>query len=177
MHDPPIEGNFSDENGNAIKPRIVEDYHKHMGYVDKSDRMANSYGISRRSWKWTNKIFFHLLDISILNAFLLHKSAKGKLSHKHFREQLVRDLIFKTQDTNFVHRGTSIGRPSSATKQLARLEMKNSKHWPSKSQNNRRCRVCSANNKRTRTKYYCEKCDVGLCVEDCFTKWHTRVNF
>jgi hypothetical protein len=46
MHVSPAEGNFRDESGNALKPAIVEDYNQHMGYVDKSDRMANSYSIS-----------------------------------------------------------------------------------------------------------------------------------
>jgi hypothetical protein len=29
-----------------------------MGFVDKSDRMVNSYGTARRIWKWTKKLFF-----------------------------------------------------------------------------------------------------------------------
>jgi hypothetical protein len=51
IHNSPAEGNFCDENRNAIKSLIVEDYYCHMGYVDKGDRMANSYSISRRTWK------------------------------------------------------------------------------------------------------------------------------
>ena len=43
----------------------------HMGYVDKGDRMANSYSINRRTWKWTKKLFFHLLDLAILNSYIL----------------------------------------------------------------------------------------------------------
>ena len=68
IHDPPSEGNFWDEHRNAIKPAIVADYNRHMGYVDKADRMANSYTTSRRTWKWTKKLFFHLLDMTILNS-------------------------------------------------------------------------------------------------------------
>jgi hypothetical protein len=51
MHDPPVEGNFADESGRAIKPTVVEDYNTYMGFVDKSDKMVNSYGIARRTWK------------------------------------------------------------------------------------------------------------------------------
>jgi hypothetical protein len=40
-----------------------------MGFVDKSDRMANSYGIAWRTWKWTKKLFFHLTDMTILTVF------------------------------------------------------------------------------------------------------------
>ena len=82
IHTPPVEGNFCDESGNAVKPRVIEDYNAHMGYVDKPDRMVNSYGIARRTWKWTKKLFFHLTDMSILNAFLLHKTCGGKMTQK-----------------------------------------------------------------------------------------------
>jgi len=53
IHDPPREGNYRDEHGNAIKPAIMVDYNRHMGTVDKVDRMANSYKASRQTWKWT----------------------------------------------------------------------------------------------------------------------------
>jgi hypothetical protein len=43
IHDTPAEGNFCDESGNALKPAIVDDYNRHMGYVNESDRMANSH--------------------------------------------------------------------------------------------------------------------------------------
>ena len=42
MNAPPVEGNFTDESGQAIKPRTVEDYNTYMKFVDKSDRMVNS---------------------------------------------------------------------------------------------------------------------------------------
>ena len=43
MYAPPVEGHFTNESGQAIKPRVVEDSYAHMGFVDKSDRMVNSY--------------------------------------------------------------------------------------------------------------------------------------
>jgi hypothetical protein len=64
-HHPSAEGNFcGDEHGNVLKPAIVQDYNRHMGYVDKSDGMTNSYSISRCTWKWTKKLFFHFLDLA-----------------------------------------------------------------------------------------------------------------
>jgi len=47
IHSAPVEGNFWNEGGKAIKPQIVMDYNHHMGYVDMGDRMANSYSISQ----------------------------------------------------------------------------------------------------------------------------------
>jgi hypothetical protein len=43
MHKPQAEGNFCDECGRAHKPASVEGYSQQMYYVDKGDRMANSY--------------------------------------------------------------------------------------------------------------------------------------
>jgi len=97
-HAPPVEGNFTQESGQAIKPRAVEDYNVYMRFVDKSDRMVKSYGTARRTWQWTKKLFFHLIDMSILNAFLIHKSRSGKMTHKNFCEILVRELIIHLQE-------------------------------------------------------------------------------
>jgi len=36
MHAPPVEGNFTQESGQATKPRAVEDYNANMRFVDKS---------------------------------------------------------------------------------------------------------------------------------------------
>jgi len=80
-HDPPAEGTFCDSNGKAIKPQIVADYNRHMGYVVKGDRMANSYSINCRTWKWTKKLFFHLFDLAILNSYILFSSLGVRKFH------------------------------------------------------------------------------------------------
>src|SRR5215510_15307345 len=131
---------ISQMTGHAIKPRVVEDYSTCMGFVDKSDRMVNSYGIARRTWKWTKKLFFHLTDMTILNAYIMHKSSGGKMTHKGFREVLVRDLIILSREENVTASGVSKGRPSPFSSQFSRLEVKHSQHWPSKGKQ-RRCRV------------------------------------
>jgi hypothetical protein len=99
-----------------------------MGFVDKSDRMVNSYGIARRTWMWTNKLFFHFLDMTILNAYLFQKSCDGKMTHKKFREILVQDLIVQMHKVNITVTGVSQGRPSSSGAQLNRLEVKHLQH-------------------------------------------------
>ena len=51
MDPPPAEGNFCDENNRPVKPHIMEQYNRHMGYIDNSDHMATSYLKSRRTLK------------------------------------------------------------------------------------------------------------------------------
>jgi len=38
-----------DKHGKVLKPAIVQDYYRHVGYVGKSNQMTNSYFTSRWS--------------------------------------------------------------------------------------------------------------------------------
>ncbi|PNF42225.1 hypothetical protein B7P43_G05522, partial [Cryptotermes secundus] len=125
--------------------------HTHMGYVHKADRMANSYSTSRRTWKWTNKLFFHLLDLTILNSFILLPSCGAKLSHREFRLALVRKML----------EHAARGPP----------------HWPTSSNKRPSCRVCSSHGKWSYIWTKCMKCDVGLCISGCFQQYHMKATF
>jgi hypothetical protein len=114
-----------------------------MGYVDKGDRMADSYSISRRTFKWMKKLIFHLLDPAVLNTHGLHSSCGcKKMSHRDFWYNLVRNML--------AHAGTEwrvprpLGRPPNVESRVATLEVCGSKRWPSRSEKKPRCRVCKA---------------------------------
>jgi len=78
MGPPPAEGNFFDNSNRPIKPHIVERYNRHVGYVNNSDHMANSYLMSQRIFKWTTKLFFHFLDLTVLSSWILLPSCGAK---------------------------------------------------------------------------------------------------
>ena len=42
-----------------------------MRGVYLAEQLKESYQIDRRSKKWWHRIFFHLLDVSVVNSFLL----------------------------------------------------------------------------------------------------------
>ena len=75
---PPAEGNFCDDSNRPVKPHIVERYNRHMGFVDISDRMANSYSMSRRNFSGPRNCFFHILDLTVLNSWILLSSGETK---------------------------------------------------------------------------------------------------
>jgi hypothetical protein len=56
-------------------------------------------------WKCTKKLIFNLTDMTILNAFLIHKSCGGKMTHKNFREVLVCELIIHSHEENVTASG------------------------------------------------------------------------
>jgi hypothetical protein len=53
----------------AQKSVTFED--RHMGYVNKGNIMENNYSISWKTWKWTEKLYFLLLDLIILNRYII----------------------------------------------------------------------------------------------------------
>ena len=54
-------------------------------------------------------------------------------------------------------------RPPNVETHVARLEVCGSKHWPTWSKKQLRCRVCKARGVTKKVFMKCCKCDVGLC--------------
>ena len=140
---PPEEGNFCDDSKRAVKPQTVAWYNRHMGYVDISDRMANNFSMCPRTLKLTTKLFFHLLDLTVINSCILLSSCGTKCTHKDFRLLLVRNLIEEAGRSHYPPTPRLVGRPSAAAANVMRLESRHNQHWPAKHKNNVRCRVCS----------------------------------
>ena len=114
-----------------------------MGYMDKGDRMANSYSINCRTLKWMKKLFFHLLALAILNSYILHSSCGGnKISHRDFQFTFMRNMLAHAGPEQRIPRPT--GRPTNVESHIARLKVCGSKHWLIPSETQLRCRVCKA---------------------------------
>lgn len=54
-------------------PKAVTTYNSHMGGVDLLDALLGYYRIQNRSHKFYHRIFFHLLDMTTVNAWLLYR--------------------------------------------------------------------------------------------------------
>lgn len=159
-----------------------------MGGVDTLDSMLGRYKIAMRSKKWYFRLFYHLLDLSIINSWLLyrrccHEGEKKNLSLAEFRIQLGLSLC---------KYGTSItptrGRPRSdiqpeieakkfkgpaavAPPQDVRLDQL--AHWPEFATTRQRCKLPGC---KLKSFCKCSKCSVHLCLNtnnNCFTKYHT----
>ncbi|GFU54698.1 piggyBac transposable element-derived protein 4 [Trichonephila clavipes] len=163
MHDPDMSTSTLC-NDRCEKPGLLTSYNTNMGFVDLSDRMANSYTFGRKTLKWTKKLFFHLLDLTVLNAFILYKIKTGNnICHKIFRLNLIRQLL---QNENIE---TIITSPE----RNARNNRPENKHWPECKKVQRRCAMCKSKGMTRRTSVSCKLCNVGLCV-NCFEEYHTN---
>ena len=147
-----------------------------MGYVDNSECMANRYSMSWHIFKWTTKLFFHFLDLRVLNSWILLSSCGAKYTHWDFRLLLVRNLTEEAGKSQDRPTPRLVGRPSSSAKNVLGLESRHKKHWAAKSSTQLCCCLCSSRSQRKGTMYKCTRHDVGLCVVPCFEEYHTKVN-
>lgn len=53
-------------------PPVVKDYNNFMGGVDLADRYRSLYNVDRKSNKWWLRIFWGLLDITFVNAYVIY---------------------------------------------------------------------------------------------------------
>ncbi|XP_018020808.1 piggyBac transposable element-derived protein 3-like [Hyalella azteca] len=91
------------------RPFVVKEYNKFMGGVDLCDMLIELYRIDFKSKKWYMRIFLYLLDMSVVNSWLLYKRnchvMKSKVkSLSDFKEDLAIGLMSPSS--------TPRGRPS-----------------------------------------------------------------
>jgi len=82
------------------RPHVIKVYNEHMGGVDLLDSLLGLYRIRIRSKKWYHRMFFHILDLSIVNAWLLYRrvlrqnlSTEVVLPLSDFKAQVAEGII------------------------------------------------------------------------------------
>lgn len=66
------------------KPEAVHAYNMHMSRVDKFDQLIATYNLLRKCLRWWKTLFFHSIDIAVVNRFILFKHLQAK--HPEIRE-------------------------------------------------------------------------------------------
>ena len=88
------------------------------------------------------KLFFHLLDLAVVNSYILLSSCGGKkISHRDFRFTLIREMLAHSGHEPWP--SMPVGRQASASNNTGRLDTRHNKHWPGRSNTKWRCRVFS----------------------------------
>jgi len=81
-------------------PEIVKKYSSNMRGVDRMDQSLEYLNLKRKSYKWWKPIFYHVLEISINNAFILFSKAGYGNDRYQFKRNLIEQLINnKTEKT------------------------------------------------------------------------------
>lgn len=165
------------------KPAAVVEYTHKARSVDMVDTMISNVDCMRKSQKWYKKLFFHILDMTVLNSYYMFLVRTGnKPPFADFSKAIIRQIIVRFSHHTYNRRpGRSPNVLSNPTRLVAR-------HFPSEvpasngsSKPRRRCHVCAhsvrRNRKRQTTHWMCSECGVGLCLPECFREYHTLANF
>ena len=82
------------------KPPVMEDYNIYIVGVNKSDQLVIYYGFRRWSKKWLKRVFFHLIELEMVNAYTLYcynTPKKERLTHLPFRLAVALSLLCDAQ--------------------------------------------------------------------------------
>ena len=158
------------------KPFSVALYNQHMGGVDLVDQCLAMYPHRRRHKRWYIRVFFHFLDVTIVNAWRLYlMSGLEKMRLLHFKACVARALI-NSGTLQQSKRGRPSGTPPpvkrrAVTKVAREVRFGTGYHWPKLTEvkNANRCHDAACTRK---TKYICMQCCVPLCP-GCFANFHT----
>ena len=79
-------------------PKIVSRYNKFIGGTDQMDQNVNAYKIGIRGKKWWWSVFTWTIDVSLQNAWLVHREANQRMSLLEFRRSIaIRYLSIYTE--------------------------------------------------------------------------------
>ena len=175
-----------------LKPDVMHSYNQFMGGVDLNDQLAKYSAFNHRSCKWWKKVFFRLLNLAMVNAYVLYREwqkSMGKdiknLRQVKFHHNIIKGLI-----------NEKLARKVSGRKSVEHLRLIEP-HFPSPLLSEathrkiqRHCVVCNpaerkidATKGETRrrpgktTTYQCIKCNEALCVYPCFELFHTHKDY
>lgn len=82
------------DDGQKKKPFMIVDYNKTKAGVDTMDQMARTYTTKRKTRRWPMVVFYNLLDISAINAYVIwiHANPEWKKSASHKRRLFLEKL-------------------------------------------------------------------------------------
>lgn len=162
-------------------PTLVKNYNQFMGGVDKADMLKAIYELDRKSKKWWHRIFFHFLDVCVVNAYIIYKETAAYhsaacINLKEFKLSVGVGLI-GAASSNAPHKGRKRSSTESKFKPYIPQEIRYDKvgHMPERT-TSRRCANCSTRNVPHRSKWGCKTCKVSLCLSEnrnCFALYHT----
>lgn len=168
-------------------PKIVQEYNMHMGGVDLMDSFLGRYRVRVKSRKWYLRLFYHLLDLTVINSWILLK--KNRMATGVPKKQVpnlgeFRNSLADTLCNIGSPSGCKRGRPSIFTAEPKKqkgsqhptpskdVRLDGLEHWPVFASRLR----CKMPNCKGTTQWSCTKCNVPLCLNqrnNCFKDFHT----
>ncbi|KAH9636992.1 hypothetical protein HF086_013662 [Spodoptera exigua] len=157
---------IDETTGSAQKPEIITYYNSTKGGVDCNDQLCSNYNVGRRTKRWPLAVFFHLVNVSGINAFVIHKANTDKgITHirRIFLKQLAAALVTDHQKRRIQLRAV----PTTTKKRLREVHDVDETVQQSTAKRGR-CSSCPRKNDKKLTSK-CFKCHKFICQQ------HSRV--
>lgn len=140
------------------------EYTTYMRGVDVADQLRGEYSCQVRSHKWWHRIFFFLLDTTMVNGYILHcHSSMGLAQPPMSHLEFLLCTAFKLTESNIPTRKKT-SRKAPNQNAIHSLELTCSRHL---------CVSC----KIVRTRMACPQCGyIPMCLGVCYTKAHTMAS-
>ncbi|XP_052061750.1 piggyBac transposable element-derived protein 4-like [Mytilus californianus] len=167
------DGTFTRQNFEC--PKAVADYTCNMGGVDHADQYIQYYCYNHKTYKWSKRVFFVLMEMAKFNAFklfLMSPNHQTNLTFLDFSISVAKGLV------NGYISETRRGRPSLMPVENRLVQ----RHMPASFDKKSKCHLCYMRNRNNRqvpikqTKFGCLECVKHLCLPECFSKYHTERN-
>ncbi|XP_013140775.1 PREDICTED: piggyBac transposable element-derived protein 4-like [Papilio polytes] len=159
-----------------LKPKAIVYYKNFISGVEIPDQMLAYYPFQRKTLRWHKKLFVHILQISLSNAFSLYNkySKKDRINMYNFRLQILEKLL---PDPSEIHRRSVLKIKHELTKiEKVRTRQKKVggviKEYTEVAR--KQCKGCGAQKIRMQTIYECKQCEgsPGFCTK-CFCLAHS----
>ena len=133
------------------KPETVQFYNNTKYGVDVLDQMAREYTVKAASRRWPVHVFYNVLDLAAINAWILYKEATlTKISRRAFLLQLAEELVIGYTSTR------------KTTESNVSLELRSTAAGESMSRKRRHCQLrkdCQG----LKTNQECTRCKKPVC--------------
>lgn len=145
------------------KPTIIAFYNSTKGGVDALDQKCASYNTGRRTKRWPTVIFYALLNIAAVNAFVIHYSVPNcqKTTRFQFLKSLARSLVEPHMKRRLQNQVLPRQLRSLIAKLLGETMPTQQVHVGDK---RKRCGLCPRERDR-KTKFQCRRCQVFYCLD------------
>ena len=166
------------------QPKAISRYTQYMNAVDRSDQLLAVNSVSRKCYRWWKTLFFHLIDMAVVNGFILFKEHRAKFPDN---EQLRRPERYSTADfrEEIIRQFCDIPEygspPLSSKPPPAPVGQFDTIHMPCVSRDTRKsCYVCYHQGRgQLRISTYCSAPQCGKYLHitsdrNCFQEWHSR---
>lgn len=169
-------------------PNIIHEYNSHMGGVDLMDGLIGRYKIPVKSNKYTNRLFTHLVDVAMVNAYILFKRINitdpndKKYQLPNFRAEVAQVLCTSQNPTapkaagrprfDSIKKGTG----SKTFMPPPDVRYDGIEHFPKFLDRNGK-KTCKFPGCTSETQIICRKCNINLCFsnsKDCFYNFHHK---